>query len=97
MMKNLIHILAILSFSTSCNSSPKSVNEMLDSTRKGFAEDAKKFNEKTLAWEKLVDSIYKLADTNQVLAIKSVNSLIAQDSLYSSVAIAEIHFINGEI
>jgi len=97
LMKITIAILTIASFLTSCNSNPKTRNEMLDKVRKDFAKDAKKFNEHTLAREKLIDSIYKRADTDQTLALKSLDNLIVQDSLHGNLPISEIHFIKGDI
>lgn len=96
-MKTASCILTVLSLFTSCDSRPKPINETLDAIRKDFAKDAKKHNEKTLAWEGLVDSIYKLSDTNQALAIKIINTLISQDSLLGRYPSSELHFIKGDI
>jgi tetratricopeptide (TPR) repeat protein len=96
-MKLLIFILAFSSLLWNCNPNPRNGDEFLKDIRDNFTKEAKDFNEKTLDEVKLLDSLEKLANLDQVRGIRSVNNLIAHDSLYYSGTISELHFIKGNI
>lgn len=96
-MRTLIYIVTIICFLTSCSSPSGNGNDVLEKARKNFASGTKEYNERILAQERLVDSIYQLADTNKVLAIKSIDNLIARDSLFHYLPLNEAHFIKGDI
>ena len=88
------HIL-ILTLTTSCNfnSKPLDLNEI----RENVARTAEIENAKTLAWEKLIDSIYQIAEINYLSSIKLVDSLINNDTSLKEHKISELHFIKGDI
>jgi tetratricopeptide (TPR) repeat protein len=96
-MRTIVSILTILSFLSNCTSKPKSGDEMLSDIRGNFEKESKNFNEKVLAEERLIDSLERLVNSNQAIGIRSINNIIAQDSLYNSSTIKELHFIKGNI
>ncbi len=65
--------------------------------REDFAKEAEISNAKTLAWENLVDSLYKIADTNQTTTFLAIDNLISNDTSLDRHKISELHFIKGDI
>lgn len=70
---------------------------MMKEIREDFAREAEISNAKTLAWKNLVDSLYKMADTNQTTAFRAIDHLIADDASLDRHKISELHFIKGDI
>jgi hypothetical protein len=67
----LIFPISILLFS--CHQ--KSFQEQIDDVRDEYSKQAEIQNKEVLSWEKIIDSINILADTNQILAIKRIDTL----------------------
>jgi len=92
-----LYILTILILLLSCNFGQKKFSDRLDDLRKDYSKEAEINNAKILAWETIVDSIYKLADTNKISSLKTVDNLILNDTTLNSEKINELHFIKGDI
>lgn len=69
----------------------------MNEIREDFAKEAEISNAKTLAWENIVDSLYKLADINQTTAFREIDHLITDDTSLDRHKISELHFIKGDI
>lgn len=95
-MNKALRSLSILLFLMGC-SSPKSPNEMMEETRKKVNVQIEASNAKKIAWANLTDSIYKIADTNQLSAITAIDNLIIHNISLDSHNISELHFIKGDI
>lgn len=96
-MKTTFNILTILFFLTSCDFNSKSPDQMMKEIRENFAKEAEINNAKTLAWENLVDSLYRTADKNQTTALQTIDNLISNDTSFDRHKISELHFIKGDI
>ena len=96
-MRTTIYILIILTLFTSCQSRTKSFLENIDNIREDFSKQAETYNAKIFHWEKIVDSIYRIGDTNKLLSLKFIDSLLHTDPTLESQNIAELHFIKGVI
>ena len=96
-MKIAFKILTVLFFLTSCNLKPKSFDQMLPEIREDFAREAEISNAKILAWEYLVDSLYQMADTNQIATFLTIDKLISNDTTLDRHKISELRFIKGDI
>lgn len=96
-MKTTFSILTLLLVLTSCDFRLKSPDQMLKEIREDFAKEAEISNAKTLAWENLVYSLYKMADTNQSATFLAIDNLISKDTSLDRHKISELHFIKGDI
>ena len=97
LMKTTFNLLTILLFLTSCDFKPKSPDKMMKEIREDFAKEAEISNAKTMAWENLVDSLYKMADTNQIATFRTIDNLISNETSLDKHKISELHFIKGDI
>jgi len=70
---------------------------MMKEVREDFAKGAQISNTKVLAWESLVDSLYNMADTNQMAAFQAINNLMSNDTSLDRYDISDLHFIMGDI
>jgi len=75
----------------------KSFQEQIDDVRDEYSKQAEIQNKQVLSWEKIIDSINILADTNQILAIKRLDTLIKFDTALTSEKLSDLHFIKGDI
>jgi len=89
--------MTVIVFLTSCNFKPKSFDQMMREIRQDFAREAEISNARILAWEYLVDSLYQMADTNQIATFLTIDSLISNDTSLDRHKISELHFIKGDI
>ncbi|CAL1518900.1 hypothetical protein [Chitinophaga sp. MM2321] len=96
-MKTTLYTLTVLLFLTSCDFKPKSFDQMMKDVREDLAKEAEISNAKTLAWESLVDNLYRMADTNQAVAFRKINNLISSDTSLDQYKISVLHFIKGDI
>ena len=96
-MKITFKILTVLLFLTSCNFKPKSFDQMMREIREDFAREAEINNARILAWEYLVDSLYQMADTNQIATILAIDNLMSNDTSLDRHKISQLHFIKGDI
>lgn len=96
-MKTTFLKLVGLLFLTSCDFIPKSHDQMMKEIRENFAKEAEISNARTMAWENLVDGLYKMADTNQIRTFQTIDSLISNDRSLDRHKISELHFIKGNI
>ena len=55
------------------------------------------YNAKVLRWEKIVDSIYKIADSNKLTCLKAIDNILLTDTTLESQNTADLHFIKGVI
>lgn len=94
-MKKIFYILTIMLFLYGCNyqSKPLDIYEI----QKKFAREAEISNAKTLKWENRLTNIYITADTNQSLALSTIDQIIISDTSLDKYKIAELHFIKGDI
>jgi tetratricopeptide (TPR) repeat protein len=92
-----IYILIIITFITSCQSQPKGFTENLDNIREDFSKDAKAYNAKILKWNKIVDSIYKISDSDKLSSLRFIDNLLLTDKTLERPNVAELHFIKGQI
>jgi tetratricopeptide (TPR) repeat protein len=74
----------------------KSFQERIDDIRNDFSKQAEIDNAKVLSWENKIDSIIKLGDTNRLLAIQAIDSIIQYDTLSAS-KIFDLHFLKGDL
>jgi tetratricopeptide (TPR) repeat protein len=65
--------------------------------REDFAKQAEISNVNILSWENLIDSLYKMADTNQIATLVKIDNLIFKDTSLDRHKISELHFIKGDI
>lgn len=97
-MKICTFYILIMSFLLGgCGFKSNSIDQMIKENQKDFAKETEVFNAKILAWENLVDSLYKMADTNQILALDALDNLINNDTSLDRNKISELHFIKGNI
>ncbi len=96
-MKPTLIILTFLIIVTSCDFRPKSFELEINEIREDFAEESEINNSNTLAWENLIDSFYKIADTNQIATFSAIDNLINNDKTLDRHNISELHFIKGDI
>jgi tetratricopeptide (TPR) repeat protein len=95
MNKTLIALLILFVFA-GC-SPPMPQNQMMEEIRENAGKKMEAHNAKTLAWQNLIDSLYNLADTNHLLALKTIDNLIVYDTSLDRHKISELHFIKGDI
>ena len=74
----------------------KSFQEKIDDIRNDFSKKAEVYNAEVLSWENKIDSIIKLADTNQLLAIQAIDSIIQYDTLHGTTKKFDLHFLKGD-
>jgi tetratricopeptide (TPR) repeat protein len=96
-MKTTFSILTLSLILTSCDFRPKSTDQIIKEIREDFAKEAEISNAKTLAWENLVDSLYRMADINQTATLRTIDNLISSDTSLDRHKISELHFIKGDI
>jgi len=96
-MKTAFYILTIIFILTSCDFKTKILDKISKKKRENFEKEIKIINTKILAWENLVDSFYKIADTNQQLAFNAIDKLIISDTSLDKHKICVLHFIKGDI
>lgn len=96
-MKTSYLLLTVLFSLTSCVYSPQSPQQFLGAARREMAETFEASNAKVLAWEHLIDSIYKLADTNHIASLAAIDALLAHDTALSGKKFSDLHFIKGDI
>ena len=70
---------------------------MMREIQDDFAREAEINNAKILAWEYLVDSLYRMADTNQITTFLTIDNLISNDTSLDRHKISILHFIKGNI
>ena len=96
-MKPTFYILTVFLFLNSCDFRPKSFNKMMNEIQEDLAKEAEISNVRILAWENLVNSIYKTADTNLIAGFLIIDSLIFNDTSLDKHKISDLHFIKGDI
>ena len=96
-MKTCIHILTLITLLSSCQQRQKSFQDPLQDIRQDFSKQAGKDNAKILAWEKVIESIYKLADTNKLLSIRAINNIMVNDTNLNSGNLFDLYFIRGTL
>ena len=74
----------------------KSFQEKIDDIRNDFSKQAEIDNAKVVSWENKIDSIIELGDTNRLLAIQAIDSMIQYDTLGAS-KIFDLHFLKGDL
>lgn len=74
----------------------KSFQEKIDDKRNDFSKQAEINNAKVLSLENKIDSIIKLADTNPLLAIQVIDSIIQYDTILGTTKNSELHFLKGD-
>jgi tetratricopeptide (TPR) repeat protein len=75
----------------------KTFQEHIDNVRDEFSNQSKTQNERILSWERTVNSIEIIADTNHILAINYIDSLIQFDTTLNMSKLYDLHFIKGNI
>jgi tetratricopeptide (TPR) repeat protein len=93
-MKLVLTILIFALLLISCRQ--KSFQEKIDDIRNDFSKKAEVYNAEVLSWENKIDSIIKLADTNHLLAIHAIDSIIQYDTIFGSIKNSELHFLKGD-
>jgi len=96
-MKPSRNILAILLLLTSCDFKPKSPDQTMKVIRDDFAKVAEISNARTMAWDRIVDSLYTMADTNQAATISAIDKMITSDTSLDIHEISQLHFIKGDV
>jgi tetratricopeptide (TPR) repeat protein len=96
-MKTTIIISTFIILFSSCDTNQKPLDKMMSEIREDFAKEAEISNAKTMAWENIVDSLYKLAHTNKYKAIISIDNIIHSDTSIDRHKISELHFIKGDL
>ncbi len=96
-MKFSLNILAILLLLTSCDFKPESPDQMMKEIRDDFAKEAEISHARTLAWDRIVDSLYIMADTNQTAAIRAIDNMISRDPSLDRHEISQLHFVKGDV
>jgi len=94
LLKLILTILIFVVLFISCRQ--KSFQEKFDDIRNDFSKQAEIDNAKALSWENKIDSIIKLADTNRLLAIQAIDSIMQYDTLGAS-KIFDLHFLKGNL
>ncbi len=94
-MKTTLFIFTILM--TGCISKQESPQELVAEARKTFMEAQEISNANSLAWDNLIDSIYKIADTNRTLSFDKLDHLINYDNSLDKFKLSELHFVKGDI
>ncbi len=89
--------LSILIFATLAGCTLRTKPLDMDKIREDFAKEAKTSNARILAWEKLVDSLYKMADTNRSASLHAIDNIISNDNFLDRQKVSELHFIKGDI
>jgi tetratricopeptide (TPR) repeat protein len=93
-MKLVLTILIFALLLISCRQ--KSFQEKIDDIRNDFSKKAEVYNAEVLSWENKIDSIIKLADTNHLLAIQAIDSIIQYDTLHGTTKKFDLHFLKGD-
>jgi tetratricopeptide (TPR) repeat protein len=93
-MKLVVTILIFALLLISCRQ--KSFQEKIDDIRNDFSKKAEVYNAEVLSWENKIDSIIKLADTNHLLAIQAIDSIIQYDTLHGTTKKFDLHFLKGD-
>jgi hypothetical protein len=96
-MKTCIHILTIITLLSSCQQRQKNFQDQIQDIRQDFSKQAEADNAKILAWEKVIDSIYKLADTDKLLSIRAINDIMLNDTNLNSGNLFDLYFIRGDL
>lgn len=96
-MKTFLQILTIMTLLLSCQQKRKNFQDQLQDIKQDFSKQADANNLKILSWEKVIDSIYKLADTNKTLAIQAINNLMINDTSLNSGDVFDLYFIRGDL
>lgn len=97
LMKTTFSKIIILLLLASCNFGQKPSDQMVEDIREKISKETKISNERTIAWENLVDSLYKMADTNQNTFFLTIDYLMDNDGSLDRTKISDLHFIKGEI
>jgi tetratricopeptide (TPR) repeat protein len=82
---------------SSCEYRRRDFQEQINDIKQDFSKQAQIDNAKTLSWEKVIDSIYKLADTNKNSSILAINSIILNDTNLNSGNLFDLYFIRGNL
>ena len=90
-------IIVILILLIGCDFKPKSFNGRMDEIRKEFARTGDSLNRKTILWENLKKSFYRLADSNSAVAINEIDKNINNNKSLDRFQISELYFIKGDI
>ncbi len=96
-MKTCIYILTIITLLSSCQQRQKNFQDQIQDIRQDFSKQAEADNAKILAWEKVIDSIYKLADTDKILSIQAINEIMVNDTNLNSGNLYDLYFIRGDL
>jgi hypothetical protein len=96
-MKIIFYISTILFLLTGCFSNQTNNPLDLDEIRAKFSKDAEISNARTQNWENYVTTIYKIADTNQYLALNRIDKKIEEDDSLNKDEKSELHFMKGDI
>jgi tetratricopeptide (TPR) repeat protein len=95
-IKALVSLFAI-SLLCGCGPQPKPYNEWLKELQDNVSAEGKLDKEKYLAWERIVDGLYKLAQTDKQAALKGADDLMKGDSAVDHSKRFDLYFIRGEI
>jgi len=93
-MKLALTILIFALLLISCRQ--KSFQEKIDDIRNDFSKQAEIDNANVLSWENKIDSIIKLADINQLLAIEAIDSIMQYDTILGATKKFDLHFLKGD-
>jgi tetratricopeptide (TPR) repeat protein len=94
-MKTCIHILTIITLLSSCQHRQENFQDRIQEIKQNFSKQAEADNAEILAWEKTIDSIYNLADTDRLLGIRAINDIMAKDTKLNSRNLFDLYFIRG--
>ncbi len=90
-MKPAVTITFLLLLLVSCRQ--KGFHERIDDIRNDFSKQGEEYNARILSWETKVDSIIKIADTNQILSIHYIDNLIKSDTALGTLKALDLHFL----
>ena len=95
-MKSMLSVILVSFIVTGCSQHSKNISQQIKEMKEDIAEDANINNTKALKWEKVIDSLYKVADTNPNLAIYVIEHLRKDTSLEQHQRVT-LHFIKGDV
>ena len=96
-MKTCIYILTIVIILTNCQSRHKNFQDQIQNIRQDFSQQAEANNTQILSWEKVIDSISKLADNDKILSIQAINKILINKSNLDYQKLFDLYFIRGNL
>ncbi len=96
-MKTNIYIFIALASFAGCESRSSSPVKNLDEIKEAYSKEIEIYNSKTIHWERVIDSIYKIGSSSKLACIEAIDNLLLVDSTLESKNKAELRFIKGDI